>query len=136
MSGMNKAIIIGNVGEDPKVRPAGESSVANFSVATSEKFEKNGEKHERTEWHRCVAWGKLADIVGQYVKKGSQIAVEGKIQTRSYEKDGQTRYSTEIVASSVVLLGSRKQEQRPAQQRGARPDPDPNNGAEIDEISF
>ena len=106
MSGVNKVIIVGNLGKDPEVKAVGQNTVANFSLATSESYtDKSGQKQEKTEWHKIVAWGKLAELAGQYLKKGRQVYVEGKLQTREYEKDGQKRYSTEIVASSVTFLG-------------------------------
>jgi single-strand DNA-binding protein len=108
MSGVNKVILIGNLGSDPQVRytPQG-TAVANFSVATTEKFtNKNGERESRTEWHRVVAWSKLAEICSQYLKKGKQVYIEGRIQTRQWDdKDGNKRSSTEIVATNMVMLG-------------------------------
>ena len=107
MSGsVNKAIIIGNLGKDPEVRQTGNgNAVANFSIATSEKFtDKGGQKQERTEWHRIVTFGKTAELCGKYLGKGSSVFVEGRIQTREYEKDGVKRYSTEIVADNVRFL--------------------------------
>lgn len=105
MSGVNKVIIVGNLGNDPEVKAVGQSTVANFSLATSESYTKDGQKQEKTEWHKIVAWGKLAELAGQYLKKGRQVYVEGKLQTREYEKDGQKRYSTEIVANNITFLG-------------------------------
>lgn len=113
MSGVNKVIIVGNLGKDPEVKAAGQSTVANFSLATSESYtDKSGAKQEKTEWHRIVAWGKLAELAGQYLKKGRQVYVEGKLQTREWEKDGQKKYTTEIVASNITFLGG-KQESKP-----------------------
>jgi single-strand DNA-binding protein len=110
MAGINKVIIVGHLGQDPEIRYMSDgSAVANFSVATSESWtDKNtGEKKERTEWHRIVAWRKLGEICGKYLSKGKQVYVEGKLQTRSWEQDGVKRYTTEIVASDVQFLGSR-----------------------------
>lgn len=112
MKGVNKAIILGNVGKDPEVRymPSGEG-VANFTVATSEKWKdkQSGEQQERTEWHRCVAFGKLAEIIGQYVRKGSKVYVEGQIQTRKWQgQDGQDRYTTEIKVRELQMLDSQR----------------------------
>jgi single-strand DNA-binding protein len=108
MAGINKAIIVGNLGQDPEVKytPDG-TAVANFSVATSESWtdKGSGEKREKTEWHRIVVWRKLAEICGEHLKKGRQVYVEGRLQTRSWEKDGHTFYTTEIVASAVQFLG-------------------------------
>ena len=109
MSSVNKAILVGRLGRDPEVRYTGSGqAVANLSLATAERFkDKQGEYQERTEWHRITAWGRLAEIVQQYTHKGSMIYVEGRIETRKYEKDGVERYSTEIVAQSIQLLGSK-----------------------------
>jgi len=110
MSGINKVILIGRLGRDPEVRytPDG-AAIANFSIATSEEWKDKatGEKKERTEWHRIVAFRKLGEICGEYLSKGRQVYIEGRLQTRSWEKDGVTRYSTEIVASDVQFLGGR-----------------------------
>ncbi|MDH4037723.1 MAG: single-stranded DNA-binding protein [Candidatus Krumholzibacteria bacterium] len=108
MSGVNKVIIIGNLGADPTVRyTAGGAPVANFNVATSERFNnKAGEREERTEWHRVVAFGKLAEICEKYLKKGKQVYVEGRLQTRSWDDpSGQKKYMTEIVANNMQMLG-------------------------------
>ncbi len=110
MAGINKAIIVGRLGQDPEVRyTADGTAVASFSVATSEnwKDKETGDKRERTEWHRIVAWRRLGEICGEYLSKGRQVYVEGRIQTRSWEKDGVTRYTTEIIASDVQFLGGR-----------------------------
>jgi single-strand DNA-binding protein len=112
MAGINKVIIVGRLGNDPEVRytPSG-SAVAKFSVATSEEWKDKttGEKKERTEWHRITAWGKLGEICGEYLSKGRQVYVEGRLQTSSYDdKEGVKRYSTEIVASDVQFLGSKE----------------------------
>lgn len=127
MSGVNKAIIIGHVGQDPAIRytPAG-VAVANVSVATSESWkDQQGHKQERTEWHRVVAYSKLAEIIGEYVKKGSKIYIEGKLQTRKWQdKEGRDCYTTEIIADGMQMLdgksadgGQRQQgQQQPRQQ--------------------
>ena len=109
--GVNKVILVGNLGRDPEVRysPSGQA-VANVTLATSESWkDKNtGEKQERTEWHRIVFFGRLAEIAGEYLKKGAQIYVEGRLQTRKWQdKDGHDRYTTEIVANDMQMLGSR-----------------------------
>ena len=107
---VNKVILIGNLGKDPEVKytPQG-TPVAKFSLATNERWkDKNGEWQDRTEWHNIVAWQRLAEIVGEYVKKGQKLYIEGRIQTRSWDdKDGQKKYMTEIVANDLVLLGGR-----------------------------
>lgn len=108
--GVNKVILVGHVGADPEVRylPSG-APVANVRLATSSswKDKQSGEREERTEWHRIVFFNRLAEIVGEYVRKGSQIYIEGSLRTRTYEKDGQTHYSTEIVANEMQMLGGR-----------------------------
>jgi len=105
--GVNKAILVGNVGRDPEVQYINENvPVARFTLATSETYkDKNGEKVTQTEWHNIVVWRGLAKVVEQYVKKGSQLYIEGKITHRQYEKDGVTKYFTEIVANSMQMLG-------------------------------
>lgn len=108
--GVNKAILIGNLGADPEVRftPGGQA-VANFRIATSESWtDKGGQKQERTEWHRIVVWGKLAELCGEYLAKGRQCFVEGRLQTREWtDKENRKNYTTEIVANNVVFLGAR-----------------------------
>ncbi len=110
--GVNKAIIVGNLGRDPEVRyTANGSAVANVTVATSEswKDKQSGERQERTEWHRVVFFGRLAEIVEEYLKKGSQVYIEGSIRTQKWQdkESGQDRYTTEIVARDMQMLGSR-----------------------------
>ena len=111
MAGVNKVIIVGNVGRDPEVRftKAG-TAVATFSVATSERFkDRDGQQQERTEWHRVVAWAQLADICGKYLRKGKQVYIEGRLQTRDWEdKDGHKRYTTEVIANQMQMLGRRE----------------------------
>ncbi len=110
MAGINKVILIGNLGRDPEIRysQAG-TAVVNFPIATSEQWtDKNtGDKQEKTEWHRIVIFGRMAENVEKYLSKGSKAYVEGKLQTRNYEKDGQTHYITEIVANTVQFLDGR-----------------------------
>ncbi len=103
---LNKVMLIGNLGKDPELKytPSG-VAVATFSIATSEQWkDQDGNAQERTEWHNIVAWRKLAEIVGEYLKKGKKVYVEGKLQTRNYEKDGVKRYVTEIVADQLIML--------------------------------
>ena len=110
MSGLNKVMLIGRLGRDPEVRYTQDgAAVASFSIATSEKWndKATGEKKERTEWHRIVAFRKLGEICGEYLSKGKQVYIEGRLQTRSWEKDGVTRYTTEIVASDMQFLGGK-----------------------------
>lgn len=144
--GVNKAIIIGNVGQDPEVRytPSGDA-VANFSIATSEQWtdKQSGQKQERTEWHKCTAFGKLAEIIQQYVKKGSRLYAEGQLQTRKWQaQDGTDRYSTEIKVRDMQMLGGNEggaprqaapQQQPAPQQSGGQGAP--NTGGAGDDFS-
>jgi single-strand DNA-binding protein len=110
MAGINKVILVGNLGRDPEVSytPSG-VAVAKFSIATSEKWtdKQTGEKKDKTEWHRITAFGKLGEICGEYLSKGKQVYIEGRLQYGSYEKDGVTRYTTDIIANQMQMLGSR-----------------------------
>lgn len=105
MSGINKVIIIGNLGQDPDMRytPTG-AAVCSISVATTESWNKDGQKQEKTEWHRVVIWNKRAEVCAKYLFKGSKVYIEGKLQTRSFEKDGVKKYITEIIATDVQFL--------------------------------
>lgn len=108
MSGVNKAILVGNLGRDPELRyTQGGQAVVNFSIATSENWtDKSGERQERTEWHRIVAWGKTGELCAQYLSKGRTVYIEGRIQTREWEdKEGQKRTTTEINAQNVTFIG-------------------------------
>ena len=108
---INKAILVGNVGRDPEVRYLDKNvAVANFTLATTERgytMQNGNQVPDRTEWHNIVAWRGLAEFAEKYIKKGAQLYVEGKIQTRSWEKDGVKRYTTEIVADNIQMLGKR-----------------------------
>jgi len=106
MASVNKVIIVGNVGRDPELRHTSNgNAVANLSVATSRNYKRGNEQVNETEWHRVVAWGKLAETVGEYVRKGAQVYVEGRLQTRQWEdREGNKRYTTEIVAENVQFL--------------------------------
>jgi single-strand DNA-binding protein len=108
---VNKVILVGNVGNDPEVKHLDQDvKVARFRMATSETFRaKNGERVTTTEWHNIVLWRGLAGVVEQYVKKGAKLFIEGKITNRQYEKDGETKYFTEIVANNMVMLDSKDQ---------------------------
>jgi single-strand DNA-binding protein len=108
MSGINKVIIVGRLGNDPEMKAVGQgATVTRLSVATSESWtDKNGQKQERTEWHRVTVWGKLAELCGKYLAKGKQVYVEGKLQTRSWEDNGVKKYATDIVASTVQFLSA------------------------------
>lgn len=119
MASVNKAIIVGTLGRDPEIRymPNGDAA-CNLSVATSESWkDKSGEKQERTEWHRISMFGKLAEIAGQYLAKGSSVYLEGKLQTRKWtDKDGVEKYTTEIIADRMQMLGGKEQRQESRQQ--------------------
>jgi len=110
MASLNKVMLIGNLGKDPEVRyTASGQAVTGFSLATSEKFKdkSTGEWTERTEWHKVTMWGKLAELAGEYLAKGKTVYVEGRLQTRKYDKDGVTHYTTEIVADKMEFLSSK-----------------------------
>lgn len=149
--GVNKVILVGNLGRDPEVKyTASGAAVANVTVATTESWsdKQTGEKQEKTEWHRVVFFRRLAEIVGEYLRKGSQVYIEGKLQTRKWQdQNGQDRYTTEIVANEMQMLGSRGdagagQQQgssgfrsnQPAQQ--AAPAPQSDNDFADDDIPF
>ena len=110
---VNKVILIGNLGADPEVRyTQNGTAVANFRIATTETWKKEGEKEELTEWHRVVAFGRLAQICGEYLSKGSKVYIEGRIQTRKWEdRDGNPRYTTEIMAREMKMLSPRGTEE-------------------------
>jgi single-strand DNA-binding protein len=126
-SGINKVILIGNLGKDPEVRytPGGQA-VANFNIATNEAWtDKQGQKQERTEWHRIVVWGKTAELCGEYLSKGRQVYIEGRLQTREWNnKEGVKQYTTEIVANQVLFLsgGERGQGQGRGGSKGGSDD--------------
>ncbi len=111
MASVNKVILVGNLGRDPETRymPDG-GAITNISIATTSTWkDKNGEKQEQTEWHRVAFFGKLAEIAGEYLKKGSQVYVEGKLRTRKWQdKDGADKYTTEVIADAMQMLGSRQ----------------------------
>jgi single-strand DNA-binding protein len=141
-AGVNKAMLIGHLGRDPEMRytPSG-LAVANFTMATSENWtNKDGTKESRTEWHRIVAFGRLAEICGEYLSKGRQVYIEGRIQTREWEdKDGNKRYTTEIVAREMQMLGSKDSEgaskTKPQSQMSEVPEPNYPD-AQDDDIPF
>ena len=128
-SGVNKVILVGNLGKDPEVRytPSGQS-VANFTIATNENWtDKQGQKQERTEWHRIVVWGKAAELCGEYLSKGRQVYIEGRLQTREWtNKEGAKQYTTEVVANPVggvvFLSGGERGQGRGAKGAGAPAD--------------
>ncbi|RKZ99493.1 MAG: single-stranded DNA-binding protein [Gammaproteobacteria bacterium] len=133
MAGVNKAILIGNLGRDPEIRYTQEGqAVVNFSIATSEEWKdkSTGEKQEKTEWHRIVAWGKLAENCGTYLSKGRQVYVEGRLQTRQWEKDGVTHYTTEVIADQVRFLNGNEAAADNSQGQGQAHDSDGENDNE------
>lgn len=138
MSGVNKATLLGRLGKDPECKTINSGQmVANFSIATSESWKDRttGEKKEQTEWHNCQAWGTLAEIAQKYLHKGDQVYVEGKIKTRSWEKDGVTRYVTEIIVGSIVLLGG-GQKSDATRQEAPTPTATPQGSIATDDLPF
>lgn len=124
-NGVNKVILVGHLGQDPEVRHINNgTAVCNLSIATSESWkDKQGNKQERTEWHRCVAWGKLAEICGEYLRKGALVYLEGKLETQKWDKDGETRYTTEVrVEQMRMLSGKRDGERRQSDGYGRQDD--------------
>jgi single-strand DNA-binding protein len=141
MSSVNRVIIVGNLGKDPEIRyTSAGKPIANLAVATSEtwKDKNTGEKQERTEWHRVTVFDKLAEIVGQYLKKGSKIYLEGKLQTRKWQdKDGQDRYTTEILGSEMKMLSAKGEGESRAAPAQAASEPARNSGNDFeDDIPF
>ena len=140
MAGVNKVILVGNLGADPEVRSLESGvKVANFRIATSERYkDKNGNQVENTEWHSIVVWRGLADITERYLKKGSQVYVEGKLKTRSWDdQNGNKRYATEVVADNMTMLGGRTEgggdaAQAPPQQSPSQTNTPP--AASLDDI--
>ena len=129
MGSVNRVFLVGNLGKDPELRftPGGQA-VANFSLATSDTWtDKQGQKQERTEWHRIVVWGKLAETCGEYLKKGRQVCVEGRLQTREWtDKENRKNYTTEVVAQNVTFLDAKpdaSQAEPSAPPKGAEPPP-------------
>jgi len=107
MSGVNKVILVGRLGKDPEIKVLEMGrKVASFTLATSETYkDKNGDKQEVVEWHNVVYWGPIVDVIEKYIKKGHQLYIEGKLKTRSYEKNGEKRYVTEVLGQSLSMLG-------------------------------
>ena len=136
MASVNKVILVGNLGGDPDIRymPNGDA-VANINLATTDSWkDKNGKKQERTEWHRVVFFRKLAEIVAEYLKKGSQVYVEGRLQTRKWQdKDGQDRYTTEVVADRQQMLGGVKSDAEAVQEAKPMVKPAPDEGGWFDD---
>ena len=140
-SGINKVILVGNLGKDPDMRyTAGGDAVANLSIATSESWNDNqtGEKKEKTEWHRVVFFRRIAEVCGEYLKKGSSVYIEGSLRTRDWEDDqGNKRYTTEIIGREMQMLGGRRSEDNMDQSPQINnPSPQPDEGLIDDEIPF
>lgn len=152
MRGVNKVILVGNLGADPETRyTSGGAAVTNMRLATTEQWrdKQSGERQEKTEWHQVVLFGRLAEIASEYLKKGRQVYIEGRLQTRKWQgQDGQDRYTTEIVANEMQLLGGPRGEggdrdepadttRRPAKPRAQQPPQEPAQaGAFDDDIPF
>lgn len=153
MAGVNKVILLGNLGKDPEIRHLENgTAVASFSIATSETYKDktSGERIEKTEWHNVVLWRGLAEVAEKYLHKGDQVYIEGKLRTRSWEKDGVTRYTTEIVVDNMNMLSKRSSEDQsggnvssPQQQPAAQPTQSENpeevqaqNSEELDDLPF
>lgn len=133
MAGINKVIIVGRLGTEPESKQIGNGqTVTRINVATSEQWvDREGQKQEKTEWHRITTWGKLAEICAKHLSKGRQVYVEGKLQTNSWEdQQGQKRYSTEIVAQTVQFLGAAQESNRDSSSRYSRSDDVPDFGPE------
>ncbi len=109
-AGLNKVMLLGNLGQDPELKMiAGGQAVLNLRMATTETYlDKSNTRQERTDWHTVTVWGKRAEALAKFLRKGSQIFVEGRIQTRSYEKNGEKRYVTDVVASNIILMGGKR----------------------------
>ena len=140
-SGINKVILVGNLGKDPDMRyTAGGDAVANLSIATSESWNDNqtGEKREKTEWHRVVFFRRIAEVCGEYLKKGSSVYIEGSLRTRDWEDDqGNKRYTTEIIGREMQMLGGRRSEDNMDQSPQMNsPSAQPEEGLIDDEIPF
>jgi single-strand DNA-binding protein len=149
MAGVNKVILIGNLGKDPEVRHLDNgASVANFSIATTETYKdrNSGERVEQTEWHNIVLWRGLAEVAEKYLKKGDSVFIEGKLRTRSWEKDGVTRYTTEVVGDQMTMLGGKKGGDDSGQtsnyagskadNQAPPPSQTPNTNSEMDDLPF
>ena len=150
MQGVNKVILIGNLGKDPEVRHLDNgASVANFSIATTETYKdrNSGERVDQTEWLNIVLWRGLAEVAEKYLKKGDSVYIEGKLRTRSWEKDGVTRYTTEVVGDQLTMLGGKKSGDDSGQssnyagnqsnnQTAAAPSQTPDTNSEMDDLPF
>lgn len=139
MASVNKVILIGNVGRDPEMRYSADgSAIANLSLATSEQWkDKSGEKQEKTEWHRVVFFGKLAEIISMYVKKGTSLYIEGKLQTRKWaDKDGTDKYTTEVIGERMQMLGGGKEQGKEREtKQETKPEGKAERGHEFDDFA-
>ena len=141
MSGINKVILVGHLGKDPEVRQLeGGVSVASFPLATSETFNKDGRKVEQTEWHNIVLWRSLADVAAKYLHKGDMVYIEGRLRTRSWEKDNVKHYITEVQADNMTMLSTKGagsgSTSRPAAPPPAQEDFKPVSGSATDDLPF
>ena len=117
---MNKVILIGRLGADPELKyTTVGKAYAKFNLATTERWKKYGEKQEKTEWHKIVSWGKLAEIMAEYLKKGSQVYLEGKLQTRMWEKEGRKHYMTEVIVETMEMLNKKNKDDAGSQSQPA-----------------
>ena len=136
---INRVTLVGRLGRDPEMRQTGTGNpVVNFSVATNESWkDKNGEQQERTEWHKVIAWGRLAEICNEYLTKGKQVYIEGRLQTNEWEdKDGNKRYTTEVVANEMKMLGTRSEEGYTSPSEQASKGGEMDSGLTEDDIPF
>lgn len=135
---MNKAMVIGNLGNDPEIRYTQKgAAVATFSVATTERWkDADGVQQEHTEWHKIVAWKGLAEICGDHLKKGSKVYIEGKMQTRKWEENGNIRYTTEIIAKSMEMLGGKNFDREPTSPTAAHGNNGDNPPLPSEEVPF
>jgi len=138
MASVNKVIVVGNLGRDPEIRYSQQgTAVCNLAIATSDKWtDKQGQQQSKTEWHRVVVFGKQAENCERYLSKGKQVYVEGKLQTSSYEKEGQTHYATDIVANVVQFLGGKTNPEQGGGQRGGRQQGYPPPAPPMDDLPF
>jgi len=136
MAGVNKVILVGNLGKDPEVRHLENgATVANFPIATTESYkDRNGNRQEQTEWHNIVLWRGLADIAEKYLRKGNQVYIEGKLRSRSWEdKEGNTRYITEVIGDNLTMLGGRNEQNESAAPKSSQPAPSTADSFQEDE---
>lgn len=138
MDGLNRVMLLGNLGADPELRmTSGGQAVLKLRLATTESYlDKERTRQERTEWHSVVVWGKRAEGLGKFLRKGDRLFIEGGLRTSSYEKDGEKRYRTEVVASNVILSGSSKGGARPARDDDAEPTGGEFGAVDDDDVPF